>query len=85
MKLKDSFILSEVGEDFLLLSTDNTFSGVVRLNHTAKFIIECLQKDTAKEDILRQMAEKYDAKRDELAESVEITIKTLREIGALEE
>ena len=85
MKLKEDFIITAVGDDTLLVPVEGAFGGVVRINKTAKFIIECLQEETTKESILDKMAKKYDAGRDELDESVEITLKTLRKIGALEE
>lgn len=85
MRIKDSYILSEVGDDSVIIPVEGAFSGVVRINDTAKFIFECLLEETTKESVLDRMAKKYDAERDKLAESVNVTLKTLRQIGALEE
>lgn len=85
MKIKDSYILSKVGDDSLIISTDESFSGFVRINDTAKFIFECLQEETTKECILEKMEKEYEAARDEFVKSIDITLETLRKIGALEE
>lgn len=52
MKIKDGFIISEIADESLLVPTDGAFGGVVRINDTAKFIIECLQEETTKKMLL---------------------------------
>lgn len=85
MKIKDSYILSEVGDDSLIIPTDGTFSGVMRINDTAKFIIECLREETTKENVIDELEKEYDAKRDEIEDAFDSTIEALKKIGALEE
>lgn len=85
MKIKDSYILSEVGDDSLIIPTDGTFNGVVRINDTAKFIIECLREETTKENVIDELEKEYDAKRDEIEDAFDSTIEALKKIGALEE
>lgn len=85
MKIKDGFIISEIADESLLVPTDGSFGGVVRINDTARFIIECLQEETTKEKVIEKLQKEYDAKRDELAHSVDITLEVLKKIGALEE
>ena len=48
MKLNKEFILSELGDDMLLVPTGKAaveLHGVIRLNETAAFLINCLQED----------------------------------------
>ena len=52
MKIKDDFIISEIADEALLVPTDGAFGGVVRINDTAKFIIECLREETTKEKVI---------------------------------
>ena len=84
MKIKDGFILSEIADEALLVPTKGAFNGIVRINDTAKFIIECLREETTKENIIDKLSKEYDAKRDELEKSVDITFEVLKKIGALE-
>ena len=50
MKLNSGFIAHNDGEDKLLVSTGATkFSGLVRSNSTAGFIIECLETETTED------------------------------------
>ena len=63
MKIKDSFIISEITDEALLIPTDGAFSGVVRINDTAKFIIECLQEETTKENVIDNLGKKSDTVR----------------------
>ena len=85
MKIKDGFIISEIADEALLVPTDGTFGGVVRINDTAKFIIECLQEETTKENVIDKLSKEYDAKRDELENAFDSTLEVLKKIGALEE
>ena len=61
------------------------FSGIVRSNKTAAFIVDCLKEETTAEAIVEKMAAKYDADRETIAADVAEIINTLRGIHALEE
>ena len=47
MKLKKSFITHTTGNEQILVAADNSFSGLVRSNQTAAFIVDCLKKETS--------------------------------------
>ena len=86
MKIKDSFIISEVGGDIVLVPVESDgFKGIVRINKTSKFIIECLRLDTTKDAILDRLKEKYFGDEKEMAESIDIVLNTLRKVNALVE
>ena len=55
------------------------------LNRTARFIAECLLTETTRKAILERMAGIYVATREELAESLDITLNSLRNVHALAE
>jgi hypothetical protein len=61
------------------------FSGIVRSNKTAAFIVDCLKEETTEEQIVNAMCAKYDAPREEIAADVKEILDTLRKINALEE
>jgi hypothetical protein len=85
MKLKEGFVTRQMGDEQIMVATgDVRFSGIVRSNTTAAFIVECLKEDTTKERIVDAMAAEYDAPRDVLEEAVEGILNKLRSIGALD-
>ena len=86
MKIKDDFITQDIdGVQFLVPLGAEAFSGVVRSNPTAAFIVDCLMKETTEEKIVDAMCAKYDAPREEIASDVREILGTLRRINALEE
>ena len=82
MKLKDTFITYTVGGEHTMVATEG-FSGIVRSNPTAAFIIEALRTPTTQAQIVDAMAEKYDAPRDVLEKDVAAVLEKLRSIGAI--
>ena len=86
MKLKDDFITQTIEEtQFLVPIGGESFSGIVRSNKTAAFIVDCLKEETTEDAIIDAMCAKYDAPRDEIAADVRGILETLRSINALEE
>ena len=62
------------------------FSGLVKNNSTAAFIVECLKKETTVSEIVdRIMAEYSGAERSVVEKDVEGVIKKLRSIGAVQD
>ncbi len=86
MRLKDSFITQEIDDtQFLVPVGAEDFSGIVRGNKTAAFIVNCLKEETTEESIVDAMCAKYDAPRDQIAADVGNILKVLRRVGALDE
>lgn len=86
MKLKEGFITQDIDDtQFLVPIGAESFSGIVRSNMTAAFIVDCLKEETTVELVVDAMCAKYDAPRDVIAADVEEVITTLRGISALEE
>ncbi len=84
MKLKDGFITHVSGGEHILVSAGASgFSGLVRSNPTAAFIIEKLKVDTTQEAIVDALLAEYDVSRDRASADVAETLKTLHSIGAL--
>ena len=56
MKINKAFITHDDGGQKLLVSTGaSKFSGLVRSNETAGFIIDCLENDTTEAEIMKKM------------------------------
>ena len=86
MKLKTGFITHESnGEHITVTAGNTTFNGMVRSNATAGFIVECLKKDTTKEEIIQKMSDTYDAPREVLEKDVEKILEQLHSIGAIDD
>lgn len=85
MKLKDSFVTHMSDGTQIMVDTTGSFSGLIRNNKTAAFIVECLKEDTTKEAIVKLMNAKYNASCEIIERDVSNILDTLRKVGALEE
>ena len=62
MQLKDGFITHEGADEHITVPVGGlSFSGMVRSNKTAGFIVECLKEDVTEAEIIERMLAKYDA------------------------
>ena len=86
MKLKSGFITQTIEDtQFMVPVGAEAFSGVVRSNKTAAFIVDCLKEETTEEAIVDAMAAKYNAPRKVIAADVKEILDILRRINALDE
>ena len=85
MKLKEGFIIQDVDDtQFMVPVGANSFSGFLRSNETAAFIVDCLKKETTEQEIVEAMLQEYDAPAEVIARDVHSVVEKLQEIGALE-
>jgi hypothetical protein len=85
MKLNSGFLAHNYGEQKLLVSTGATkFSGLVRSNDTAGFIIECLENETNEDEIVAKMQQKWDVSDEIARRDVRKVVDQLRGIGAID-
>ena len=86
MKLKEGFITHETdGEHITVSAGGGDFSGLIRSNKTAGFIVECLKEETSEEEIVKKMLAKYDAPEKIIKKDVAGVIANLRSVGAIDE
>ena len=86
MKLKDGFVTHEMGGEQIMVATGAAnYSGLVRSNATAAFIVDCLKTQTTREAIINTMLQRYDAPESVIAADVDMVIAKLNSIGALDE
>ena len=86
MKLKEGFIThSTEGEHITVTAGGAGFSGMIRSNKTAGFIVECLKAETTEAEIIAKMLQKYDAPEDVISADVKRILSALRDIGAIDE
>lgn len=85
MKLKDEFIVHNVGDETLLVPTaEASFHGLVQGNKTVDVILNCLMKDTTEEEILSVMKERFDGDEADMRADIADVIAQLRAIGAVD-
>lgn len=84
MKLKKEFIVQDMGDTQVMVSTDASFNGIARSNKSAAFIVSLLKNDVTEDEIVKAMVEKYDAPEDVLRADVKEVLETLKSIGAIE-
>ena len=86
MKLKDEFIVHNVGDETLLVPTaEASFHGLVQGNKTVDVILNCLLKDTTEEEILSVMKERFDGDEADMRADIADVVKQLRSIGAIDD
>lgn len=86
MKLREEFVTHEMGGEQIMVATGSaSFSGLIRSNSTAAFIVDCLKEDTTREAIIEKMLAKYDATPEIIGADVDKIVGKLRSLGALDE
>lgn len=85
MKLKENFVTYDSDGEQIMVATGGVFSGLVRSNKTAAFIVEQLKTETTQQKIVDNVLEKYEADRAAVEADVAKIIEKLRSIGALDE
>lgn len=86
MKLKNEFIVHNIGDETLLVPTaEADFHGLVQGNKTVDTILNCLTEDTTEEKILIALKEKYEGDETDMRADIADVITQLRTIGAIDE
>lgn len=86
MKINNTFFAHNDGNQTLLVSTvASKFSGLVRSNESAGFIITCLSKETTEDEIVAKMQSKWDVSDEIARRDVRKVVKQLKEIGAIDD
>ncbi len=86
MKLKNQFVTKDMGDSQVMVAVGgSSFSGIVRSNKTAAFIVDRLKEETTKEQIVAAMLEAYEVSEERASADVDNLLEILRSIGALEE
>jgi len=86
MKLKPTFLVHQYGGENLLIPTaGERFSGIVKGNDTLGEILSLLREETTEEQMTDAILEKFDAPREVVEKDVRHAVEELRKIGALDE
>ena len=88
MKIKDGFVLEQVGDSYLAVAVGgraDSFSGLVRMNGTGAFLWNLMvEKDITREELLEKLLATYEVDREvALADIIAFETK-LRDGGILD-
>lgn len=80
MKIKDGFILRDIGDKTVVVATgeqSENFNGIIRLNATGKMFWEALSVGCEKEELVEKILSLYDIDRETATADVDAFIKKL--------
>ena len=85
MKLKDGFVLSEIGGQTVVIPAGDVvdLKVVITLNETAKFVWTRLEKETDIETLVSELTSAYDVDEETARKHVNSFVKTLSDHGFL--
>ena len=89
MKIKDGFVLEEVGGSYIAVAVGeraSSFSGLVRMNGTGAFLWNFMKdKDVSEDELVTAVLEAYEGVTREMAEKdITTFVAKLRDGGILE-
>ena len=88
MRKNDNFILKEIGDNCILIpfgGETSSLNGIIQLNETAKFMWENIEGDFTTDSLTELLIKEYNVTKEEAAESAELFISQMKEVGGIEE
>lgn len=88
MQLKKTFITRKVADMQIMVPVGESaqvFSGFVKSNKTAAYIVELFRNDITEEQAVEKVLEKYEVDRETALRDVRMVIENLQSIHAFEE
>jgi len=87
MNIKSTFIIQNIANSQIMVQTgnsENKFSGFLKSNESAAFIVNCLKEETTKEELIQKLLDEYDVDESTALKSVDYVISQLNVVGALD-
>ena len=88
MKIKDSFVLSQIGDSYIVVPTGSDsvdLNGMITLNETGAFLWEKLSEEKSLSELIDEILKEYDIDRETVTADVNEFVEKLRSIGAISE
>lgn len=86
MKLKPDFQIVQMANDYMLVPTGDqidSFNGTVILNEVSAFILNQLEEDLEKEDLVERLVMEFDVEPATAREDVDVAVEKMKQIGIL--
>lgn len=87
MKIKEGFILSEVGGEYIVVAVGRAsagFNGVIKLNETCAEIWKMIERGLDENGIAQALCERYDVNGEKALSDVRSIVAKLTESGIIE-
>ena len=88
MRAKQGFTIVEMAGDYMAMPTGSnmaTFGGTVALNKVSAFLLQAMQTDISREDLLERMLNQYEVDRETAERDLEEILATFRKLGLIED
>ena len=88
MKIKNGFVLRDISGQAVVVATgeaSETFHGMIKLNDTARYIWELMEKETDFDFIVASVTEKYNIDTDKACADVREFVDNMEKEGFLEQ
>ncbi len=88
MKIKDGFVLREVGGKNYAVATGDAltvFNGMISLNGVGAFIFKLLQEETDKNSVVSKICEEYDVEKEKAEQDFDKFVEQLIPLKIIEE
>jgi len=86
MKLVDGVIVVQNGDEHVLVASGDaskSFSGIIKLNSTAAYIVDLLIKGTTKEKAIESLTSTYNVDAQNAAKSFDGVVDSIRPTGLI--
>lgn len=87
MKIKDGFLLRQVGEESVVVAVgegSEDFNKLITLNSVGAFIFEKLSGNISREELIKSVIDRYDIDNETAMRDTDIFIGKLKEAGLLD-
>lgn len=88
MRLKEGFVLREMGETFAAVPVEGEsrqFYGMIQLNETGAFLWRNMEQECSQEQLVAAFMEEYDVDEAQAKKDVSAVVSKFREAGILVE
>lgn len=84
MKIKSIFEFEEINNELIMVSLDSDlFNGLIKVNDSAAFIINCLKEETNEKEIVNKMVDYYQINIDVATKGLNKVLYQLKKLNLL--
>ena len=87
MKIKEGFLLRQFGDDYIVVAVgedSGDFNKLITLNSVGAFIYENLRTETAYEEVLKKITDKYDVEENLAKADLDVFLNNVKKAGLLD-
>lgn len=85
MKIKDTYKVMKVVNNYVLIDTSSVNSSIIKLNETSKEIVELLIKGETKDSIIKHILDTYNIDEETISKDYDLLIDSLKKANVLDD